>query len=73
MIVRQKEGESLHDILTHFRLELAKIPNFIDELAINYLAAGINQTRHGLHENFLIKSTKPKSIDANPRALTYRP
>lgn len=61
MTMRQRSSESLRDYLTRFRAEVADIPNLIEELAINYLAAGIDKNRHAtLLEEFFEK---------NPRTL----
>lgn len=48
MTVHQKHDETLRDFLARFRSEVAEIQTMIDELAINYLAAGIDKLRHGL-------------------------
>lgn len=57
--IRQRSSESLHDFLTRFRVEVADIPNFVEELAINYLAAGIDKHRHvTLFEEFFEKNLR---------------
>lgn len=67
MTVRQKENETLRDFLARFRVEVAEIPNLIDELAINYLAARIDKSRHG---QFFEKN--PRSLQAAMQILEHR-
>ncbi|XP_017224785.1 uncharacterized protein LOC108201008 [Daucus carota subsp. sativus] len=63
MTVRQRSSESLRDFLARFRVEMADIPNLIDELAVNYLAAGVDKRRHGpLLEEFFEKN--PRTLQA---------
>ena len=63
MTVRQRSSESLRDFLARFRTEMADIPNLIDELAVNYLAAGVDKRRHGpLLEEFFEKN--PRTLQA---------
>nr|XP_017245509.1 PREDICTED: uncharacterized protein LOC108217176 [Daucus carota subsp. sativus] len=63
MTVRQRSSEPIRDFLDRFRTEMANIPNLVEELAVNYLAAGIDKTRHGqLLEEFFEKS--PRTIEA---------
>lgn len=58
MTIRQRSSEPLHDYLTRFRAEIAEIPNLIEELVINYLAAW-DKSRHGLLlEEFLEKNLR---------------
>lgn len=61
MIIRHRPNESLRNFLARFRDGIAKIPDLIEELAINYLAAGIDKNQHStLLEEFFEK---------NPRTL----
>lgn len=46
--VRQRSSETLRAYLNRFRKEMAEIPNLIEELAINYLAAGVDKSRHSI-------------------------
>lgn len=55
MTVRKKYNEILWDFLGRFRSEVAEIPNLIDELAINYLAAGVDKSQHSLLLNELFE------------------
>lgn len=48
MTIRQGSYEFLRKYLTGFRAEIVEIPNLIEELAVNYLAAGVDKYRHGL-------------------------
>ena len=71
MTVRQKSSESLRDFLARFRNEVAVIPNLIDELAINYLAAGVDKSRHGrILEEFFEKN--PKTLQAAMEIFEHR-
>ena len=71
MTVRQKYNESLRDFLSRFRAEVAEIPNLIDELAINYLAAGVDKARHGqLLEEFFDKN--PQSLQTALHIFEHR-
>ena len=57
MTVRQRSSKSLKDFLTRFRKEVAEISSLIDELAINYLAAGVDKSRQGtILEEFFEKN-----------------
>lgn len=59
MMIRQRSMESLRDFLARFRAEVAAIPNLKDELEINYLAAGVDKSRHApLLEVFFKKNHK---------------
>ncbi|XP_017216818.2 uncharacterized protein LOC108194379 [Daucus carota subsp. sativus] len=71
MTVRQRSSESLRDFLARFRNEVALIPNLIDELAINYLAAGVDKSRHGLIlEEFFEKN--PRTLQAAMEIFEHR-
>ena len=71
MTVHQKEAESLRDFLARFRAEVAEIPNLIDDLAINYLAAGVDKKRHGLLlEEFFDKN--PRTLQAALQIFEHR-
>ena len=71
MTVRQKYNEPLRDFLSRFRAEVAEIPNLIDELAINYLAAGVDKARHGqLLEEFFDKN--PQSLQTAHHIFEHR-
>lgn len=71
MTIRQGSNESLRDYLTRFRAGIAEIPNLIEELAVNYLAAGVDKSRHGLLlEEFFEKN--PRSLQAAMQVFEYR-
>ena len=71
MTVPQKESESLREFLARFCAEVAEIPNLIDELAINYLAAGVDKKRHGLLlEEFFDKN--PRTLQAAMQIFEHR-
>lgn len=54
MTVRQKQNESLRDFLSRFRNAIAEIPDLIEQLAINYLAAVVTPL---YSKNFLKKKS----------------
>ena len=59
--MRQRSSESLRDFLIRFRKEVAEIPSLIDELAVNYLAAGVDKSRH--------ETILEEFFEKNPRTL----
>lgn len=71
MTIRQRPNESLRNFLTRFRDGIAKIPDLIEELAINYLAAGIDKSRHStLPEEFFEKN--PRTLHSAFQLVEYR-
>lgn len=59
--MRQCSSESLRDDLIRFREAIAEITDLEESLAVNYLAAGIDGTRHAI----LLEEL----IEKNPRNL----
>ncbi|XP_074354270.1 uncharacterized protein LOC141693150 [Apium graveolens] len=46
--MRQRPSESLRSYLGHFRQAISEITDLEEPLAVNYLAAGIDESRHGI-------------------------
>lgn len=71
MTIRQRPNVSLRNFLTRFRDGIAEIPDLIEELAINYLAAGIDKNRHStLLEEFFEKN--PRTLHSAFQLVEYR-
>lgn len=46
--IRQRSNESLREYLNRFRAETIQIPDLIENLAMTFLAAGVDRSRHNL-------------------------
>lgn len=71
MTIRQHTNESLRDFITRFRDVIVEIPYLIEELAINYLAAGVDKTRQALLlEEFFEKN--PRTLQSAFQIAEYK-
>lgn len=69
--VRQRSNETLRDYLSRFQDHIAEITDLIEPLAINYLIAGIDRSRH----NQLLKEffeMEPKMLQATIKIIERR-
>lgn len=68
--IRQRSNEPLQDNLTRFRANIAEITDLIEPLAINYLVAGIDRSRHSQFlEEFFEK--EPKTLQAAIKIIEH--
>ncbi|XP_074328175.1 uncharacterized protein LOC141666088 [Apium graveolens] len=71
MTMHQRSGENLRSFLTRFREEIAEIPDLIEQMAVNFLRAGIDKSRHGLLlEEIFVK--RPKTLQAAFQIIEHR-
>lgn len=71
MTIRQRPRESLRNFLTRFRDGITEIPDLIEELAINYLATGIDKSRHStLLDEFFEKN--PRTLHSAFQLVEYQ-
>lgn len=69
--IRQRPNESLRNFLSRFCNAIAEILNLIEQLAINYLAVGINKSRDTtLLEEFFEKN--PQTLQATFQIVKHR-
>ncbi|XP_074374486.1 uncharacterized protein LOC141714889 [Apium graveolens] len=71
MTMHQRSGESLRSFLTRFREELAEIPDLIEQMAVNFLTAGIDKSRHGLLLEEIFEK-RPKTLQAAFQIIEHR-
>lgn len=71
MTVRQCSNESLKDFLKRFRNAIAEIPDLVEQLIINYLAAGIDSNRHSTLVEELFEKN-PRSLQAAFQIIEHR-
>lgn len=69
--IYQRRNESLRDYLTRFRAKIVEITGLVETLAINYLVAGIDRTRHG-HLIEEIFEKEPKILQAAIQIIEHR-
>ncbi|XP_074323018.1 uncharacterized protein LOC141659967 [Apium graveolens] len=71
MTMHQRSGESLQSFLTRFREEIAEIPDLIEQMAVNFLTAGIDKSRHGLLLEEIFEK-RPKTLQAAFQIIEHR-
>ncbi|XP_074337268.1 uncharacterized protein LOC141674459 [Apium graveolens] len=63
LTMHQRSNESLRSFLTRFREEIAEIPDLIEQMAVNFLKADIDKSRHGLLLKEIFEK-RPKTLQA---------
>ncbi|KAL8098061.1 hypothetical protein AgCh_030993 [Apium graveolens] len=71
MTMHQRSGESLRSFLTRFREEITEILDLIEQMAVNFLTAGIDKSRHGLLLEEIFKK-RPKTLQAAFQIIEHR-
>ncbi|XP_074377700.1 uncharacterized protein LOC141719221 [Apium graveolens] len=71
MTMHQRSGESLCSFLTRFREEIAEISDLIEQMAVNFLTAGIDKSRHGLLLEEIFEK-RPKTLQAAFQIIEHR-
>ncbi|XP_074360678.1 uncharacterized protein LOC141700927 [Apium graveolens] len=71
MTMHQRCGESLRSFLTRFREEIAEIPDLIEQMAVNFLTAGIDKSRHGLLLEEIFEK-RPKTLQVAFQIIEHR-
>lgn len=69
--VYQRSNESLRSYLTRFRAHIAEITDLVDPLAVNYLIAGIDRTRHSQLLDELFEK-EPKTLQMAIKIIEHR-
>ncbi|XP_074342949.1 uncharacterized protein LOC141680690 [Apium graveolens] len=71
MTMHQRSGETLRSFLTRFREEIAEILDLIEQMAVNFLIAGIDKSRHGLLLEEIFEK-RPKTLQAAFQITEHR-
>ncbi|XP_074374330.1 uncharacterized protein LOC141714711 [Apium graveolens] len=71
MTMHQRSGESLRSFLTRFREEITEIPDLIEQMAVNFLTAGIDKSRHGILLEEIFEK-RPKTLQAAFQIIEHR-
>ncbi|XP_074352613.1 uncharacterized protein LOC141691754 [Apium graveolens] len=69
--MHQHSGESLRSFITQFREEIADILELMRQMAVNFLSAGIDKSRHGLLLEEIFEK-RPKTLQAAFRIIEHR-
>ncbi|KAL8110540.1 hypothetical protein AgCh_026314 [Apium graveolens] len=69
--MHQRSGESLRSFQTRFREEIAEIPDLIEQMAVNFLTAGIDKSCHGLLLEDIFEK-RPKTLQATFQIIEHR-
>ncbi|XP_074361024.1 uncharacterized protein LOC141701241 [Apium graveolens] len=71
IMMRQRPSESLRSYLGHFRQAISEITDLEESLAMNYLATGIDGSRHGILIEELIEKL-PRHLHAAFQIVEHR-
>ncbi|XP_074324199.1 uncharacterized protein LOC141661115 [Apium graveolens] len=71
MTMHQHSGESLRSFLTRFGVEIAEIPDLIEQMTVNFLTTCVDKSRYGLLLEEIFEK-RPKTIQAAFQIIEHR-